>query len=314
MKSWKILLKIAVAFLGGTAIIGEIVLRCGVGMCDAVLMRADDDYEYIAQPNQVRHRFGREIIYNSYSMRSEEVRKDALTILCVGDSLLNGGVLTDHKELATTILTEQLSQKYHRDVQVLNISAGSWGPDNAAAYLKKHGLFNAKMLILVTSSHDAHDTMTFEPIVGKLKYFPVKQYPLAWIELYDRYLCKRNTSSWMTKDEADEAFRKEHHIDACAAGFNPGFSQLNEIAVAAGIPFVICLHPELSEVKSRRYNPNGLEIIDFCKENGIDLIDELTDGCSPSLYRKNDCIHYNAQGQRKLAERLDAYIEQLLEK
>lgn len=44
---------------------------------------------------------------------------------------------------------------------MLNISAGSWGPDNCAAYLKHYGLFGAKAMSLLVSSHDAMILWTF---------------------------------------------------------------------------------------------------------------------------------------------------------
>ena len=85
-------------------------------------------------------------------------------ILVFGDSVLNGGSLTDHKKLATTLLEKSLQKSCDPLIRVLNISAGSWGPDNAFSYLKKHGDFNASAIVLFFSSHDAHDNMYHEKI------------------------------------------------------------------------------------------------------------------------------------------------------
>ena len=49
----------------------EVLLR-GLGFCDALLYQSSNQYEYIAQPNQDRDRFGAHIHYNSYSQRNEE--------------------------------------------------------------------------------------------------------------------------------------------------------------------------------------------------------------------------------------------------
>lgn len=62
---------------------------------------------------------------------------------------------------------------------MLNISAGSWGPDNCAAYLKEKGTFGAEGIILVVSSHDAHDNMNWQTVVGQSVAFPDKQYKLS---------------------------------------------------------------------------------------------------------------------------------------
>jgi len=50
----------------------DFVLRFCFGFCDALLYQSSDRYEYIAQPNQERLRFGVRLKTNSYSQRSEE--------------------------------------------------------------------------------------------------------------------------------------------------------------------------------------------------------------------------------------------------
>ena len=105
---------------------GELILRYVFGFCDAVLMQADPDYEYIAQPNQNRFRFRNRIIYNSFSMRSEEVRPTAHKILLLGDSVVNGGHLTSHEQLASTLLLAPFTVDRWR-CQVLNISPAPGG-------------------------------------------------------------------------------------------------------------------------------------------------------------------------------------------
>jgi hypothetical protein len=112
-------------------------------------------------------------------MRSDEINSKAVTILGLGDSVINGGVLTDQDELATMILSKELTGALNRPVQVLNVSAGSWGPDNCNAYLDERGTFNMHVMLLVVSSHDAYDVMDFTPVVGINYSFPDKQYKLA---------------------------------------------------------------------------------------------------------------------------------------
>ena len=288
----------------------ELFLRFHYGLCDAVLMRADDDYEYIAKPNQDRKRLGNQIKYNRFSMRSEELRDGSLRILCIGDSILNGGTLTDHEYLATSLLSRKLSETLQKDVQVLNVSAGSWGPDNCAAYLKKHGHFGASAIFLITSSHDARDTMTFVPVVGKLKYFPVKQYPLAVIELLDRYLNVNMSFFHKTKDEVDSDFRKQHNIEQASDKFNPGYAALLKYAKENKIPLYLYLHANQDELKGKKLEPLGDEIISFAKENKILLYNDLTSGLDVSWFR--DPIHYGVKGQKKMAEILYPEMEAVL--
>ncbi|MBK6282662.1 MAG: hypothetical protein IPF54_08335 [Draconibacterium sp.] len=169
-------------------IVVEIGLRNYFGFCDAPLSQTSDKYEYVFQANQNRYRFKNHVYYNEVNMRSENIDAKSIKVLGLGDSVINGGVLTDQDSIATTILSKELSLVLAKKVQILNISAGSWGPDNCNAFLDEKGTFDSKLIILVASSHDAHDIMDFKPIVGISSAFPNKQYKLAIFELFDRYI------------------------------------------------------------------------------------------------------------------------------
>lgn len=291
-------------------ILCEALLRVKWGFCDTVLMKASDKYEYIAVPNQNRMRFGNHIFYNSLSMRSPEVKKGSIKILGLGDSVINGGVLTDQDSLATTILSNRLSNALSQDVEVLNISAGSWGPDNCNAYLDENGCFDAIAMLLVVSSHDAHDNMDFKPIVGISPSFPEKQYPLAIIELCDRYLFPRIRSVFRrrTKQQRLEDFEKIEGIKKTGKGFNTGFSALKHKADSLYIPMIIYLHAEQSELGNKQYNSQGEEIINFAKLNNIPIIKDLDFGLTPDWYRRGDNIHLSQYGQSKMAELIYPYL------
>ena len=304
-RKWAIRLSAAAAATLLLAFIGaELFLRLHYGLCDAVLMRADDDYEYIAQPSQDRRRFGNRVLYNSLSMRSEELREGSVRLLFLGDSILNGGTLTDHEHLATTLLSRRLGSDLRRDVQVLNVSAGSWGPDNCFAWLKRHGDFGARAIVLVVSSHDAHDTMTFVPVVGRLKYYPTRQYPLAVLELWDRYLFPSSSVFHQTKADADAQFRREHHIERTSVPFNPGFQALAEYAREKSIPFAVYLHASAGELAAQSYDADGKAIRTFAESRGLPLVQDLGSGLSMECYRTNDGLHYGDAGQSLMAELL----------
>src|SRR5690554_1314062 len=136
------------------------------------------DYEYALKPNQDMTRFGNYIYINSEGMRSDELRPDAIRILKFGDSVLNGGVGTDQSELTSTLLEEDLNMD-GSNYQVLNVSAGSWGPDNAFSWMEKHGDYQAAAIVLLFSSHDWQDQMTFQNVVGNTPFYPQKNPQLA---------------------------------------------------------------------------------------------------------------------------------------
>lgn len=293
-------------FLVGFLIAIEIFLRFYFGFCDTVLMQEDPNYEYIAQPDQKRFRFRNHINYNTMSMRSDEVDSTAEKILGFGDSIINGGVQTDHDSLATTLLSKSLSRDWNRRVQFLNISAGSWGPDNCFAYLQKHGNFGGKEIFLFVSSHDAFDNMSFEKTVDANVSFPSKQYKLAMYELFDRYLLPRlqDKLPFLRSSPADDNLGINKKT--AYTGFNPGFAQFANYAAKNKIPLTIYLHAEQSEVIAGRYNDQGQEIIKFANQNGLPLLKDLEFGINISDFR--DPIHINAQGQRKMAAVVLAYL------
>lgn len=291
-------------------IILELVLRFFFGFCDSLLYQSSVNYEYIAQPNQDRYRFGAHIYFNSYSQRNEEPDSTKVRILGLGDSVLFGGTWMDQDSLATTLFNKETK------TQILNISAGSWGPDNCAAYLKEKGTFDAKAMILVCSSHDAYDTMSFVPVVGIYPNYPDKQYKLAILELFDRYIMPRiqyfykKQKSKLDPDATVVKAATEQYVAKKSALFNPGFGQLKEIADSLDIPFGIYLHAEKGELEKGKYNDMGKEICKWAEDNNVLLIKGLEFGEETYMYK--DIIHYNEKGQRHLADILKVLTEELL--
>lgn len=291
-------------------IISELILRFKFGFCNALLYQSSNKYEYIAQPNQDRYRFGAHIYYNCYSQRNEEPDSTKVRILGLGDSVLFGGTWMDQDSLATTLFNQETG------MQILNISAGSWGPDNCAAYLKEKGTFGAKAMILVCSSHDAYDTMSFVPVVGIYPNYPDKQYKLAIIELLDRYLLPRiqyfyrKQKAKLDPDAIVVKAATEQSVAKKSALFNPGFGQLKEIADSLNIPFGIYLHAEKGELEKGKYNDMGKEICKWAEDNNVLLIKGLESGEETYMYK--DVIHYNEKGQRHLADILKVLTEELL--
>lgn len=284
----------------------ELILRYVFGFCDAVLYQPSPAYEYIAQPNQHRYRFFSHIDYNSYSQRSDEPDSTKTIVLGLGDSVIFGGTMLDQDSIATTLFSKETG------MQMLNISSGSWGPDNCAAYLKEKGTFGAKAMVLVCSSHDAFDVMSHIPVVGIYPNYPDKQYKLAIWEVIDRYLMPRIKVYFRGKQLLDpdaqvvEKVKSDEGVAKKALNFDPGFDQLLQISEEKHIPFFIYLHPEVGEVMSRKYKEGGLMIMEWAKTHHIKLIDGLNEGVAVDMYR--DVIHLNEKGQRNLANSLKKMI------
>ena len=121
MKKFLLSLAALVAIVG----IAECAARYCLGLGDPPLSEGSADIDYIFRPNQRCRRFGNAINYNNLSMRMDEdvdPSDSRKRVFVVGDSVVNGGSLTDQKDLATALL-----QKAMPNVLVCNVSAGSWG-------------------------------------------------------------------------------------------------------------------------------------------------------------------------------------------
>ena len=266
----------------------EVLLRIFWGFGTMPLYVESKQYEYIYAPSQEMNRFGVHFYVNTYSQRSNEIDDERKIILGLGDSVINGGSQTDHDSLATSIVSTETTY------QMLNISAGSWGADNCAAYLKERGLFAAKAIFVVLSSHDANDLMDFTPTVGVHKSYPKENYLLATFEVLDRYIIPR---IFTTKETLNPDEKVLKGIDK-GGEFNEGWNELKEIASNAEIPLIVILHAELSELKLGDYNEKGKMIEQWAIDNEVKLVKDIT-FMKEENYR--DQIHLNSSGQRVLA-------------
>lgn len=283
----------------------ELGLRLYWGFCDALLYQSSDKYEYIAQPHQVRHRFGVTLLTNSYSQRSKEPDSTKVKVLGLGDSVIFGGGWMDHDSLATTLFSKEMG------MLMLNISCGSWGPDNCVAYLEEMGTFGAKAMVLVCSSHDAYDAMSFVPVVGRWPNYPEKQYKLAIWEAIERYIIpyikiKTKTKRYADPDAEVEKLAADRQVIKKSPYFVKGFDNLKHIADSLSIPFWIYLHAEQGELKQKRYNDMGQQIILWADSAHVTLVNGIEEGELPEMY--HDAIHFNEAGQRHLADVLKKYV------
>ncbi|PPK84222.1 hypothetical protein CLV84_3990 [Neolewinella xylanilytica] len=291
-------------------LVGELVGRY-FGLHDYPTHVSSDTFEYIHSPNQDRTIYGNHFITNEFSMRSEPISpEDSLIVLLIGDSVVNGGNLTDHDSLASTLLEKSLSDELGQKVRVLNIAAGSWGPDNGMEYVKKYGLFGADAIVLVFSSHDAHDNIKLErSIVDNHPQYFSKNYPLAWGKLAER--------GWQQVEGRLFKKNKQNKIDNSDLGiseekdFNAGFAYFRDVAASENIPLFLYLHASLEELKKQELNDDGLEIVQFSDSNNIQLITELETDLKPADFR--DGIHYSDAGQKHLAKELQPLLLDVLE-
>ncbi|TIM07622.1 hypothetical protein [Mesorhizobium sp.] len=265
---------------------GELFCRYYLGLGTPPLSIAHPTIEYLFAPDQELSRFGNRIAYNHWSMRNEQISETNDTsqarIMVIGDSVVNGGSLSDHSNLATTILTDEKTL-------YMNVSAGSWGPANELAYLQTFGFFDAKALIIVLSGHDASDLPTFAPLDPNI--LPQARPWLALGEAVERYLPR---------------YVPGHTAKASALGKLPTrnidlspLKTMIELATGKGLSVCVILHHTKADRLSGTLNHGLAAIQSAAKAHGANVIDDKSFLDPETSYR--DDIHVSNKGQGDLS-------------
>ena len=305
-KRWpRYLLIVAVAlvvvFLGA-----ELFARFALGLGDPPVSVADPEIEYLFKPNSTFHRFGNTIHFNQWSMRSPDFSPtpaaDELRVMVVGDSIINGGGQTDDSELATTLVAEDLRKQHQGPVTVANVSAGSWGPPNQLAYVRRFGLFGAGDVVIVLNGDDAWDVPAKISPVGRSPEFPDHSPPLALVEIWDRVVKPK--------------------LGLSPGGPGPAKSPADEAASMGALATLIDLAREKGANVAVIYWPTQAEVAGGPAEPGRGIIEQATtaDGATfvdaapflagdADVYR--DPLHPNPKGQKDLAKAIEAALNRI---
>lgn len=284
-------------------VITEMFGRFYLGLGDIPVYIADPDFEYVYAPYQDVYRFGNRVTTNKYGMRSAPLRAtDRIRVVKMGDSVINGGPHVDQDDLSSTILEQAMQSEFGTDVRVLNVSAGSWGPDNAFAFIEKYGDFDASMFVLVFSSHDLNDNRHFQPVVGVHPAWPSKKPALAVTDGFCRYVWPK-VKTWFGSEEPE--YKYLQGIDD--SGINSGWNDFFDYCTGSDIELLVYLHPEQDEVIAGEYNDKGKQLITMFQERNVNYILGLSYANASTDYR--DHIHINATGHRHLADALTQSIQ-----
>ncbi len=292
---------IAVAVIVLVGGITELTARWYLGLGDPPLMVRDSEVEYMFAPDRCYCRFGYHVCYNHWSMRSDPfpVHKDnpdERRVLVIGDSIINGGSRTDQSELATQRLQERLKAALHAPVVVGNISAGSWGPANQLAYLRRYGWFDADIAIFVFNSADLHDIPTFETDLGP--DFPTETPILAIEELAVRYLPR-----YLPFLGANEPPPPDDPADQGPVALRA----LLAAAIKAVPKVIVVLHPTEDETR-HGFVADGERIAAIAAAAGVRVVRMDKDLATVVDTGYRDGTHVNAIGQAVYADRLTCLV------
>ncbi|OCR01617.1 lipolytic protein G-D-S-L family [Oscillatoriales cyanobacterium USR001] len=295
---------IILTLIVGLLVIVEISLRVLFGFGNPLVYIPDSDCGYLLAPNQTVRRFGNRIEINQYSMRSPAIAPipptSTLRILLLGDSIANGGWWTNQPDTISEIIARLLRQKNHSNVEVLNASANSWGPQNELAYLQKFGHFGAQILVLLINTDDLFAKIPSSLVVGRDRNYPDRKPPSAIIEL-----CSRHLFPVAKFPEIETQTSKRGDI----VGDNlEAIGKIQTIATSANAQFVLAMTPLLREISDR--SPRDYEIqarnrlTEFTQTEQIIYLDFLPIFNSiqqpTNLYRDN--IHLSPQGNQLVSE------------
>lgn len=305
-------LRLALIGAAATLVLAELVARFGLGLGDPPLFIKDDAIEYLIRPGTYR-RFGHSIAINRWSQRSAEIEAkktdpNELRILVIGDSVVNGGALLADAKIATRLLQDTLSRELARPVRVLNISAGSWGPQNQLAYLRKFGTFDADAAVVVWSSHDAWDVPRFDDFREDQ---PERPPLLALGELVTRYLLPRLRPGLPAPAIAPSDFD-----NACESA-----SALLAHLKQLGIPTTVVIHETRGELNA---SPDPAQPLAQGRER---LLAVITQAGIPTVQTAaafrprlaagepvfQDDIHPSAAGQQVLEQALEQAVRTALQ-
>lgn len=300
----------------GVMLLTELVLRWGFGLGQPMILVADPEIGYYFAPNQAGHRFGHRLQYNAYAQRSEplEEPKPDLRILMTGDSVLNGGNLTDQADTISEQLETDLQQA-GQTAEVLNASAGSWGIGNQWAYLQRFGALESDLLILQIGTHDLIQPTSTAELVGIAPHLPDHRPPLAIVEVWERYLGPRILEQWSRWQPPPPVMPPSPPADE---QFAQNLATLDAIlmwAEARSLPVWILYTPDRADVltEKTRNPPYKAEFLDWARSRQLPLIDmhntwRTLPAASVAPYFR-DTVHLTPAGHRAIAAQTAAKIQ-----
>jgi GDSL-like Lipase/Acylhydrolase family len=291
----------------------ELALRYFYGFGNPLIYEADAEIGYLLAPNQNTRRFGNNISINQYAMRSRPLNPNrsanTLRIFLVGDSVANGGWWTDQTNTISEIL-QQMVQKNHKKasktIEVLNASANSWSPRSELAYLKRFGLFESQILVLLINTDDLFAVAPSPLWVGNDPNYPDRQPWGAIAEVMTRYVMpQRPQLPELKQNQAEEGDRVGKALNA--------IGEIQAMATANNSQFLLVMTPLRREVEQapRDYELDArARLLEFTQTHKIAYIDDLIPfkavESTKTLY--HDHIHLSAAGNAMISTQVTEWI------
>ena len=289
----------------------EVSLRLFLGLGKRPLYIADDEIGYLLAPNQNVRRLGKLTIINQYSMRTEAIEtspcNDTKRLFFIGDSIVNGGWWTDQNETISALVKKQIDKKISQTVEVLNASANSWGPRNQLAYLKRFGIFDSQVILLVINTDDLFATKPTSLRVGNDINYPDQKPILAIGEILEKVFYRDPKIPGMDEIVGEKGDRVGFNLEA--------IEKMKAITTANKSQFMMVLTPLKREMnpEPRDYEKVARQRLqDWVDTNNVPFIDFLPIFAKQenldNLYR--DHIHLSPLGNQLVSQNISELIIQ----
>lgn len=295
-------------------IVAEIAARAyGLG---SPLLYEITDYGYRVAPDQSLSRFGNRLFYNHQGLRSEPMADipapGIIRVLCLGDSITFGGAETP-QDLTYPYLLEKIlnTQNVGARYEVANASAGGWAIENEEGWLRKHGIYSSRFVVLQVASHDLFQAVADSGIVGTHPAFPDRRPWLALQELFVRYVLPRISEKLRLRDPG-EVLHQRTAVDIIRT--LGSLKRIAELVRSQGGELIVMLVEQ----------PRGIEPRDDLMQQAKKMLEtqllaeslaflrpgEMIEQAGGTLLFR-DGLHPNIEGNRVLAKIVAAEIKKM---
>ena len=270
-------------------------------------------YGYRVSPGQRARLLTRSASYDAHGLRSEPFSgppgRGQLRILCIGDSITNGGLRVDQSETWPALL-QAILRRHGKDAQVLNASAGGWALENEAGWLLEHGVFDSQIVVFEVGTHDLWQPRASEATVGRHPAFPDRAPVLGLHAALVRYVLPR-VFRRLTADPGTT------HVEATPADIDARLTVLKGMAdhvrSKGAVPVVLHVEqPHPHELMTPLVVDAKRKLREWAGVDGVPYINPsvaIERGGGTALFF--DPHHPNAGGNRLIAAEVARHLEAL---
>lgn len=282
----------------------EVSLRIA-GWGDVMVFERSDEWGYLMAPNQSVSSYGHPVEINDRGLRGPTFREQkadgVARILYIGDSVTYGGGRVREDQLFCRRSEQWLNESGY-NVEVLNLSAPGWSPQNWIRYIELNGLFDADLVVAVLPECDlARSFFTLEDHSLKETKPLLRTFAIV-SKVYSAGIEPR-LPSWARGGETEAGDKPDPETMVQA-----NLEALRHLSVLCARERRGCLTvlvPSIPPLDSRRYWPLFKESLDGAV---VDLTTRMTD---PASFL--DGVHLSVEGHEQVAAMLQDGLRALLD-